>query len=69
MNNPTLTPAHGRDYKSALEVKSDFHARKDFLIADISHPYDGKPMNINDCSPGTVNIRYGKLRKICVVKV
>jgi len=69
MNNPTLIPAYGRDYKSAIEVKSDFYERKDFIIADFSHPYDGKAMNINDCSPGTVNIRYSKLTKVCVVKV
>ena len=69
MSNPTLIPAYGRDYKSASEVKADFQARKDFLISDFSHQYDGKPMNINDCSPGVVTIRYSKLRKICLIKV
>jgi hypothetical protein len=69
MNNPTLTPAYGRDYKSQLEVKSAFYAGKDFIIADFSHPYDGKPMNINDCSAGTVSIRYSKLTKVCSVIV
>jgi len=69
MKNPTLIPAYGRDYKSALAVKTDFHAGKDFLVADFSHQYDGKPMSINDCSPGAVNIRYSKLTKICVITV
>lgn len=69
MNNPTLIPAYGRDYKSALEVKADFDAGKDFLIADFSHPYDGKPASKRDLALGTVNVRYSKLRKVCVVKV
>ena len=69
MSNPALIPAYGRDYKSANEVKADFQAGKDFIISDFSHPYDGKPTSIRDMAKGTVNIRYGKLRKICVVTV
>jgi hypothetical protein len=65
----TLTPAYGRDYKSAKEVKADWEANKDFIIADISSPYDGKPMNKQDAPKGTYNIRYKKLTQICVITV
>ena len=69
MNNSTLIPAYGRDYRSALDVKSDFYAGKDFLISDFSHRYDGKPTSLRDMAKGTVNIRYSKLTKVCAVKV
>jgi hypothetical protein len=36
----TLTPAYGRDYQSAKAVKADWEANKDFVIADISSPYE-----------------------------
>lgn len=65
----TLTPAYGRDYKSAKDVKADWDANKDFIIADISSPYDGKPINKQDAPPGTYNIRYKKLTQICQIKV
>lgn len=67
--NPTLVPAYGRDYKAARDVKTDFYAGKDFLISDFSHPYDGKATSLRDMSEGTVNIRYGKLRKVCLCLV
>lgn len=71
----TLTPAYGRDYKSAKAVKADWEADKDFIIADFMDPYEGKPVNRqqlreNGTSPGTVvKIRYGQLRKVTVLAV
>lgn len=66
MSYLTLIPAYGRDYKSKKEVLADWNADKDFIIADFSHPYDGKPMNQRDAEPGiTYNIRYKKLTQIC----
>lgn len=65
----TLTPAYGRDYTSAKAVKADWEANKDFIIADISSPYDGKPINKQDAPMGTYYIRYKKLTEVCVIKV
>ena len=60
----TVTPAYGRDYKSAKAAKADWHDGKDFIIRDISHPYDGKPASIRDLSSGVI-IRYSRLTKVC----
>lgn len=68
----TLTPAYGRDYKSKKSVEADLLAGKDFILADFGHPYEGKPINIDGIrheGAVTVNVRYGNLRKVCVVKV
>lgn len=69
----TLVPAYGRDYKSKKEVLADWSADKDFLIADFSHPYDGKPMNRQDAETdmkgATINIRYKQQRNICQIVV
>lgn len=59
-------PAYGRDYKSKKAVMDDWNAGKDFLIQDMRHSgyinKDDKPVNV------TLNIRYAKLMKICVIK-
>lgn len=65
----TLTPAYGRDYKTAKAVKADWQDGKDFIIADYFSEWDGKPMNREQAKPGEVfNIRYHGLRKIVVVR-
>jgi len=65
----TLTPAYGRDYTSKAAVQADWRAGKDFIIANAFHRYDGKPINKPqaDADGLTVNIRYGKLRRIMVI--
>lgn len=65
----TLTPAFGRDYKNVNVIKKDFFDGKDFIINQLGHPYDGKPANKYDLmrETGTVQIRYGGLRKVVVV--
>ena len=67
----TLTPAYGRDYTSQKAVKADFDADKDFMIADMSSPWNGKPANKTDLtgSVTSVWIRYNKLEKIVEVKL
>jgi len=69
---PTVTPAYGRDYKSAKAAKADWEAGKDFILQDISSPWDGKPINKEDAMkakfPG-VNIRFKGMTKIVVVKL
>lgn len=67
----TLTPAYGRDYKSQKAVKADWDNNKDFVINDISSPWDGSYANKADLigQVGSVMIRYDRLTKIMVVKV
>ena len=58
----TVTPAYGRDYKSAKAAKADFNANKDFILQDIMSPWDGKYAAKDDLIHGgdydVVNIRY-----------
>lgn len=68
----TLTPAYGRDYKTAKAVKLDWTAGKDFLIADFFDPYDGKPCNLQDAQAAgwtQVLIRFARLAKATAIKV
>lgn len=70
----SLVPAYGRDYKSKKAVLIDWNDNKDFIIQDMSSPYDGKYANKQDYendkdSPATVNIRYDGLRKVMVVPI
>ncbi len=65
----TLTPAYGRDYKSKADALAAFRGGKDFIINDISCPWDGKPCSIRDLEPGEkVKIRYKGLRNVFVVE-
>ena len=64
----TLTPAYGRDYKTAKKAKEDWKAGKDFIITDSFHPYDGKPMSIRDAKPKEkFLIRFNRLTRITTV--
>lgn len=62
----TITPAYGRDYKSAKAAKADYYADKDFIISDFTSPWDGKLVNKSQLSDhaGYLNIRYNNLTKI-----
>ena len=63
----TVTPAYGRDYKTAKAAKAAWAAGEDFIIADFSSPWDGKPTNIHDEHAGFINLRFNQLRKVAVV--
>lgn len=65
-NYTTITPAYGRDYKSAKAAKEDFLInRKDFIL----QPQE-QYCSISDFAPGvTVNIRYKRMTQVAVVKV
>ena len=66
----TLTPAYGRDYNSQKAVEEDFNLDKDFIINDITSPWNGKPCNKSSLGIGdTIQIRYAKLRKVIVIKI
>lgn len=65
-----LTPAYGRDYETPTEVRKDFEDNKDFVIADVSDRYDGKPVNREQMAVGDAAfIRYGNLRKVLALVV
>lgn len=66
----TLSPAYGRDYKSAKAVKADFFDDKDFIIEDFFNPYCGKPTNLTDCKKygeSQARIRFDQMRKVTVI--
>ena len=68
----TLIPAYGRDYKSKKAVLEDFNADKDFILCDISDPYDGKYCNKSDLKKAgkrSVSIRYKNKTMIAVVSI
>lgn len=65
----TLVPAYGRDYKTADAVLQDWLAGKDFKIADVSNPWDGKPTSIRDHGPDVqLKIRYSRLSNIAFIQ-
>lgn len=64
----TISPAYGRDYRSAPDAKTAWLTGKDFILRDITSRWNGKPCSIRDFPAGTtVTIRYAKLRKATVV--
>lgn len=67
----TLTPAYGRDYKSAKQAKESFLSGNDWFVASIFHGQGYA--NINDLSrsnPGEIVIlRYNGNRNIVTAKV
>jgi len=63
----TLTPGYGRDYTSALKAKQDYLAGMDFILRDISDPYDGKLCGKADFKGEAVLLRYNKMRRSTVV--
>ena len=61
----TLTPAYGRDYKSAREVREALNAGKDFQLQP-----SGQYCSLRDFPPGTQLLcRYRGLRQVCVITV
>ena len=62
----TLTPAYGRDYKSAKAAKADYNADLDFIVNDISSPWDGSYVNKSQLQDyaGFLTIRFNQLRKV-----
>lgn len=62
----TVTPAYGRDYKTAKAAKADWEAGKDFLIQDLrASGYINKEQQEPDM---TINIRYNGNTMVAVVR-
>lgn len=65
-----LTPAYGRDYHNATAAKGDFLDGRDFILNDITSPWDRKPCNIEAFESGvSVVIYYSKKQKSTVLRV
>ena len=65
MTTFSLTPAYGRDYKSAAEVRKALNEGKDFQLQPSS-----QYCSLRDFPPGTQLLcRYRGLRQVCAVKV
>lgn len=65
----TIIPAYGRDYTSMKAAKADFMANKDFVIADLFNPYDGKYVNRSQLGDqDTVQIRFHRLTRCGIAK-
>lgn len=68
MSTLTLVPAYGRDYKSKASVLEDWNANKDFIIMDISSPWDGKPANKQDLDAQGIKARIRYKNKTQIVQ-
>jgi len=65
-----LTPAYGRDYKSAEAAREAFLSGKDWILNDLSSRWDGKPCSKNDFEQGqTFRLRYNKLRSVIRIEL
>ena len=64
-----LSPAYGRDYKSAKEVKAALLSGKDFRVESIG-PNAGRCCSLRDFPVGqALTIRYRGLRQVLSVTV
>lgn len=67
MSHLTAVPAYGRDYKSKAAVMADWDDGLDFRL-EPSGQYISKADAVAS-GIRTINIRYGNLRKVMVVKL
>lgn len=68
----TVTPAYGRDYKSAKAATAAWNEGADFIVADMMNPYCGQPINKEGAKGAgltTVNIRFNSCKGITVAKI
>ena len=61
----TMTPAYGREYKSAKAAKASWYAGDDWIINDITSRWDGKPATHKEIDQ-QVKLRFYGLRKVCM---
>jgi len=61
----SVIPAYGRDYKSAKAAKAAWESGKvDFILKDMSSPWDGKYCSGRDFYGQSVEIRYQKKTRL-----
>lgn len=68
-----VKPAYGRELRSVAEVKAALKEPQDFVVTDMSSPWNTKPGNITDFLNDDVThlqVRYGKdLTRVTVVDI
>jgi hypothetical protein len=67
VGTPTVTPAYGRDYKSAKAAKADWDANLDFVYHDISSRWNGMMCSKQELE-GSVKLRYARNTRVIVVE-
>lgn len=68
----TVIPAYGRDYPSKHKVTEAVKSNKDFIISDMSSPWDGRYCNSEDLKHDghtEVRVRYKRLTRVTIVKL
>lgn len=71
-NTISLIPNRGRDYVSAAGVLDHLKTGRDFIVADMSSEWDGKPCNIEDLKRAGIvraKVRYDRLRKVTIINI
>ena len=65
----TVTPSYGRDYTTAKAAKHAWNNRQDWIIQQVGHRYDGKPINKADADREGIKVmlRFCQLRKTATV--
>ncbi len=61
-----LLPAHGRKYNNKAEVTEAYLCGKDFILADISSPEDGRLCSCIDFLNQPMEVRYGGRNQKCI---
>lgn len=62
---PNVIPAYGRDYKNIRSIKLDLLNGRDFVVADNTSRWDGKPINLEQFESGDIIfVRYNKQTKV-----
>ena len=62
-----LTPAYGADYTSATATRIAYFAGADFILNDITSPWNGKPCSSRNFINEEVKIRYANKRKFTFI--
>lgn len=68
LGTPILSPAYGKDYKTAKEVEADFRNGKDFVLCNMGP--GGRYCSIRDFEPGTsIELRYNRKLDLTMTEV
>jgi hypothetical protein len=68
----TVVPAYGRDYTSEEQINEDIQKGLDFKIMDISSPWDGRYINLEDARAAGIKylrVRYNNRTAVVVIEL
>ncbi len=63
-----VIPAYGRDYKTAKEAAAAWKSGKDFILADVSSPWNGKYCSCRDFPQEEMEVRFNKRQGLVMVR-